>query len=100
MTPPRYPCSKCLRGTTKKNVELDRMCKSCREIWTRVDYGTALDRIPKKWEAVVKEEIHLKPTLLLAVTAVKRATGSIREAVGREWDMALLVMVDERRRAR
>lgn len=100
MNPPRFPCSRCHRGTTKKNLELDGMCGTCREVWTRVGYDTALERIPQEWEEIVDKAIHLKPTFLLAVTEVKKQTGSIRKEVGREWDMALLVMVDERRRRR
>ena len=88
------------RGTTKKNLELDGKCGTCREIWTRVDLDTALERIPQEWEAIVDKAIHLKPTLSLAVSEVKKQTGSIRKDIGREWDLALLVMVDERRRRR
>lgn len=100
MKPPRFPCSICRRGTTKANVELDGRCKSCREIWTRSTYAAALDRIPKAAEKVVENAIRIKPTLALAVTETKKTLGSIRESAGREWDVALLVMVDERRKAR
>jgi hypothetical protein len=91
-------CPKCKKGTTKKLLDLKGMCGGCAKIYERASFRETLAAIPQEVEATVAEAILERATLALAASAMKKAH-PLKHPL-REWDPALVILVDERRRGR
>ncbi len=91
-------CPKCHQGTTPKSLADKGMCASCYRIWGRATIQETLDSIPPEVEPMVKNDILTKSTLALAASGMKKLW-PLKFPL-REWDMVMVVLVDERGRER
>ena len=91
-------CPKCRKGTTAKQLDLKGMCGGCAKVYERVSFAETLATIPQEVEEAVAEAILERATLALAASAMKKVH-PLKHPL-REWDPALVILVDERRRGR
>lgn len=94
----KYVCGKCGRGTSAKQASIAGMCASCTRLWQRLSFQETLAAVPEEAEAYCRDQILDRPTLQLAAAAMNKKYPMPHPY--RQWDAALVVMVDERRRAR
>ena len=94
----KYVCGKCGRGTSAKQVAQVGMCATCTRIWQRLSFQETLAAVPEEAEAYCRDQILDRPTLQLAAAAMQKKYPMSHPY--RAWDAALVVLVDERRRAR
>lgn len=89
-------CPKCSKGTTAKQLQNKGMCGTCAKIWERRSFQETLDTIPLEVEGLVAQAILDTSTLTLAASRMKKLH-PLKHPL-RQWDAALIVLVDERRR--
>lgn len=91
-------CTWCGKGTTLKQLQKMQMCGPCTKMAERYSFKQTLEKIPESVEAMVKQAIDEQPTLDRAASTMKKKY-PLKHPL-REWDMALVVLVDRRRRDR
>ena len=98
MSPSKYVCGKCGRGTSAKQASIIGMCATCTKMWQRLNFQETLAAVPEEAEAYCRDQILDRPTLQLAAAAMNKEYPMPHPY--RQWDAALVVLVDERRRSR
>lgn len=96
--PDKPRCEWCRKGTTAKQLVKSGMCGGCTKMFERYDFMQTLERIPATVEEDVRQAILDQPTLDRAASTMKKKY-PLKHPL-REWDAALIILVDERRRKR
>lgn len=91
-------CPKCRQGTTPKSIADKGMCAACFRIWGLATYSETMEAIPSSVEAQVKEAILTTSTISLAASRMKKLH-PLKFPL-RNWDIALVISIDERGRTR
>lgn len=89
-------CPKCRKGTTAKQLNLKAMCGPCAKVYERWGFQETLDSIPQEVEQVLAETIRETPNLSKAASSMKKKYPLKHPK--REWDLTLVILLDERRR--
>jgi len=91
-------CRWCRKGTTAKQLAKSGMCGGCTKMHERYSFHDTLARIPESVEETVHDAILAQPTLDRAASQMKKKY-PLKHPL-REWDAALVILMDERRRNR
>lgn len=91
-------CTWCTKRTSPASFKKMGMCGDCTKMHERYGFTETLARIPESVEATVAQVIAEQPTLDRAAAQMKKKY-PLKHPL-REWDMTLIVLVDERRRQR